>query len=77
VINELVAQAGFRSIFILGVRKLIADQLNQWEEHTYGWWAVEARLSNSLKGGWGLQYKPLFNRSFNVRSCQSKFWVLE
>ena len=51
------------------VRKLIADQLNHWAEHAYGCWAVEPRLSNSLKGGWSLQYLPLFNRSFNVRSC--------
>ncbi|MGB2911406.1 MAG: GNAT family protein [Anaerolineales bacterium] len=36
------------------VSKLIADQLNHWAEHAYGWWAVEALLSNSLIGGWGL-----------------------
>ena len=38
------------------VRRLIADQLNHWTEYAYGWWAVEARLSNSLLSGWCLQY---------------------
>jgi ribosomal-protein-alanine N-acetyltransferase len=40
------------------VSKLITDQLNHWAEHAYGWWAVEARLSNILTGWCGLQYLP-------------------
>ena len=51
------------------VSKLITDQLNHWAEYAYGWWAVETRLKNMLKGGLGLKYQPLLNRSFNVRSC--------
>ncbi len=40
------------------VERLIAHQLRQWEEHGYGWWAVELRSQNGLIGWNGLQFLP-------------------
>jgi len=40
------------------VRKLITQQLDHWEEHGYGWWAVEMRTNKQLIGWCGLQYLP-------------------
>ncbi|MGD8813557.1 MAG: GNAT family N-acetyltransferase [Anaerolineales bacterium] len=40
------------------VRKLIANQLKHWEEHGFGWWAVEPIGEGMLIGWNGLQYLP-------------------
>jgi RimJ/RimL family protein N-acetyltransferase len=40
------------------VERLIAHQLKHWEEHAYGWWAVELRESGALLGWNGLQFLP-------------------
>ena len=40
------------------VAKLIADQLQHWEDHGLGWWAVEPRSTQELIGWNGLQYLP-------------------
>jgi ribosomal-protein-alanine N-acetyltransferase len=40
------------------VERLIAHQLKHWEEHRYGWWAVELRESGALLGWNGLQFLP-------------------
>ena len=36
--------------------RLVARQLAHWEEHGYGWWAVEARDEPRLLGWAGLTY---------------------
>ena len=40
------------------IRKLIANQLRHWEEHGFGWWAVEPIGEDQLIGWNGLQYLP-------------------
>lgn len=40
------------------VQNLIAFQLQHWEEHGFGWWAVEPRDNQVLIGWNGLQYLP-------------------
>jgi len=40
------------------VQNLIAFQLQHWDEHGFGWWAVEPRDSQALIGWSGLQYLP-------------------
>jgi ribosomal-protein-alanine N-acetyltransferase len=40
------------------VRKLIQRQLDHWQEHGYGWWAVVPNSDNQLIGWSGLQYLP-------------------
>ncbi len=40
------------------VERLISAQLKHWEEHGYGWWAVEPRSEKQLIGWSGLQFLP-------------------
>jgi ribosomal-protein-alanine N-acetyltransferase len=40
------------------VQEFIARQLKHWEDHGFGWWAVEPRWKNELIGWSGLQYLP-------------------
>jgi RimJ/RimL family protein N-acetyltransferase len=40
------------------VDKLISTQLRHWEEHGFGWWAVEPRSKKQLIGWSGLQFLP-------------------
>ena len=40
------------------VHKLISHQLQHWEEHGFGWWAVEPHQERKLIGWNGLQYLP-------------------
>jgi ribosomal-protein-alanine N-acetyltransferase len=40
------------------VRKFIANQLEHWKEHGFGWWAIEPHHGNELLGWSGLQYLP-------------------
>jgi ribosomal-protein-alanine N-acetyltransferase len=40
------------------VEKLIFAQLRHWDEHGYGWWAVEPRSNKQLIGWSGLQFLP-------------------
>jgi RimJ/RimL family protein N-acetyltransferase len=40
------------------VGRFIAHQLKHWEEHGFGWWAVEPRERGELIGWNGLQYLP-------------------
>ena len=41
------------------VERLVSRQLEHWEEHGYGWWAVDDRAKNMELIGWsGLQYLP-------------------
>jgi RimJ/RimL family protein N-acetyltransferase len=40
------------------VQKFILGQLQHWEEHGFGWWAVEPRSKGELIGWNGLQYLP-------------------
>ncbi len=41
-----------------GVGRFIAGQLRHWEEHGFGWWAVELKGQKGLIGWNGLQYLP-------------------
>jgi hypothetical protein len=43
VINELVAQTGFRKYFVFGGPEVDRRPLKYWAEQSYGWWVVEAR----------------------------------
>ena len=49
---------------LVRVQRLVQEQLDHWQEHGYGWWAVEVRRSASPRQvgafiGWaGLQYLP-------------------
>lgn len=38
------------------VERLIAQQLAHWDEHGYGWWALELRETPGLIGWCGLQF---------------------
>jgi len=38
------------------VHKIISRQLQHWEEHRYGWWALEPRSNKGLIGWSGLQF---------------------
>lgn len=40
------------------VERLIAGQIKHWQDHGYGWWAVERLTDNRLLGWSGLQYLP-------------------
>ncbi|MCK4449041.1 MAG: GNAT family N-acetyltransferase [Anaerolineae bacterium] len=40
------------------VEKMISSRLKHWEEHGYGWWAVEPRSKRELIGWSGLQFLP-------------------
>jgi ribosomal-protein-alanine N-acetyltransferase len=40
------------------VRKIIENQLNHWDEHNLGWWAVVPIGQSQLIGWNGLQYLP-------------------
>ncbi len=40
------------------VQKLVERQINHWEDHNYGWWAVEPDRAGELVGWSGLQYLP-------------------
>ena len=40
------------------VERLVARQLEHWEEHGYGWWAVDDKANTELIGWSGLQYLP-------------------
>jgi ribosomal-protein-alanine N-acetyltransferase len=40
------------------VERLISRQIDHWEEHGCGWWAVEDASSGKLIGWSGLQYLP-------------------
>jgi RimJ/RimL family protein N-acetyltransferase len=40
------------------VQKMIAAQLKHWQEHGFGWWAVELRSRHGLIGWSGLQFLP-------------------
>ncbi|HEY70002.1 MAG TPA: GNAT family N-acetyltransferase [Anaerolineae bacterium] len=40
------------------IHKLIANQLKHWEQHGFGWWAVEPIGEHQLIGWNGLQYLP-------------------
>ena len=40
------------------VQRLVTRQIAHWEEHGYGWWAVEDLQTQQLVGWNGLQYLP-------------------
>lgn len=40
------------------VARMVASQLAHWQEHGYGWWAVQRRAETGLIGWAGLQYLP-------------------
>lgn len=40
------------------IERLIARQIEHWNEHGYGWWAIEPKSENKLIGWSGLQYLP-------------------
>jgi ribosomal-protein-alanine N-acetyltransferase len=43
---------------IEGVQRMIARHLAHWDEHGYGWWAVQPRDESELIGWSGLTYLP-------------------
>lgn len=40
------------------VVKLLQQKIDHWEEHGYGWWAVDFKTSGELIGWSGLHYLP-------------------
>jgi RimJ/RimL family protein N-acetyltransferase len=40
------------------VERFVAHQIRHWEDHGFGWWAVEPRDKSELIGWNGLQYLP-------------------
>jgi len=40
------------------VQKIISNQLQHWERHGYGWWALDPRSNKGLIGWSGLQFLP-------------------
>ncbi len=41
------------------VEKLVQQQIDHWDEHGYGWWAVESQADNHLIGWSGLRFCKL------------------
>jgi len=40
------------------VERLVSRQIEHWEEHGYGWWAVDHKANKELIGWNGLRYLP-------------------
>jgi len=49
---------GSQTISIERVQKLISRQLLHWDEHDFGWWAVQTVETHALVGWSGLTYLP-------------------
>ncbi len=39
-------------------QQIVSGQLKHWEDHGYGWWAVELRAESKFIGWCGLRYLP-------------------
>ncbi len=49
---------GTQSPTLEQVERMLTGQTNHWQQHGYGWWAVELKESGTLIGWCGLQYLP-------------------
>jgi ribosomal-protein-alanine N-acetyltransferase len=56
------------------VQRLIAHQLQHWEEHNLGWWAVEPRHQPQLIGWCGLQFLPETDETEVGYLLDKAFW---
>jgi ribosomal-protein-alanine N-acetyltransferase len=49
---------GTQSPTLEQIERMLAGQAQHWQEHGYGWWAVELKATQMLIGWCGLQYLP-------------------
>jgi RimJ/RimL family protein N-acetyltransferase len=56
------------------VHKIIENQLNHWEEHNLGWWAVVPQGGSELIGWNGLQYLPETDEVEVGYLLSNQFW---
>ncbi len=55
-------------------QKLVSGQLAHWEEHGYGWWAVECGAEAGLVGWAGLQYLPDTDETEVAYFLEKRHW---
>ena len=62
----------------MAVKRLISAQLNHWEEHGYGWWAITPRpdlqYQMNLIGWGGLQWLPETEETEVAYMLGRDFW---
>jgi RimJ/RimL family protein N-acetyltransferase len=56
------------------VKRLVANQLEHWATHGYGWWAVEHRSAGELIGWCGLTYLPETNETEVAYLLAEPYW---
>jgi RimJ/RimL family protein N-acetyltransferase len=56
------------------IQGIITRQLKHWEEHGYGWWALELRSKNGLIGWSGLQFLPETEETEVAYLLGKAFW---
>lgn len=56
------------------VQKMIENQIQHWEEHGLGWWAVVPQGETEVAGWSGLQYLPETNETEVGYMLSRKFW---
>lgn len=49
---------GSPSLTLAQVERMLAGQAKHWQQHGYGWWAVELKENGDLIGWCGLQHLP-------------------
>jgi RimJ/RimL family protein N-acetyltransferase len=56
------------------VEKFIERQLQHWQDHGYGWWAVTLTSSGELMGWVGLQFLPETNETEIAYMLGREYW---
>jgi [ribosomal protein S5]-alanine N-acetyltransferase len=56
------------------IEKIIRLQLKHWQDHGFGWWAVEERSSGKFIGWAGLQYLPDTDENEVAYLLGQPFW---
>jgi RimJ/RimL family protein N-acetyltransferase len=58
------------------VESEIAENLEHWEDHGYGWWAVESLARSGLIGWLGLRYLPETEETEVAGLLSHRYWGL-
>jgi ribosomal-protein-alanine N-acetyltransferase len=56
------------------VERLIANQIEHWNKHGYGWWAVDIGQEKVFIGWAGLQYLPETDETEIAYLLDSSYW---
>jgi len=56
------------------VERFISAQLRHWDDHGYGWWALEPRVERELIGWCGLQYLPDTDETEVAFLLSRRYW---